>query len=120
MTEKKFPYIIIRLMNSVYQPIPIVFVPDDSIKPLKNVATFVIPDPYDEQGRLTDFTREVIIGGVLKTSKESGFRMCAVFGEADCVYCEPDGSTKWSDSPPMGGMHFEPDGKVHIETYGES
>jgi len=36
--------------------------------------------------------------------------MCCVFAANDCVYCEPDGTTRASDDPPAGGelSHVRP------------
>lgn len=34
-------------------------------------------------------------------------RFCLVLGSASCWYIEPDGSMKWSDDPPSGGVVIE-------------
>ena len=34
-------------------------------------------------------------------------RLCLVLGRESCWYMEPDGSMKWADCPPSGGLVIE-------------
>ena len=65
----------------------------------------VIPcvDPYDGDGRLRDEARELVIAYAVERSAATEFKHCAVFGEDDAVYVEPDGTTTASTSPPRWG-----------------
>jgi len=49
--------------------------------------------PYKD-GELTELARKTVIEVVSWAAVQRNFRMCAVFGENDSVFCEPDGSIK--------------------------
>ena len=75
-----YPYVVLRIMAGVYQNLRVDF-------------------PADRQG-LVAFT--------VSECKRIGQRMCCVFAADDCVYCEPDGSTRASAEPPSGGARLGP------------
>lgn len=97
--ESEYPYIIVRLMPAIYSRRSILFEADAC-----SDKDLVIPDnqPYDKSGKLTKEARDEVISATLQAVKRTGFRMCAVFGKNDCVYCEPDGSTEKSGDCPNG------------------
>jgi hypothetical protein len=70
-----YPYVVIRYMPAVYdiRPVP------------------------------PSMPRERLVAFILSEVQRTRFRMCCVFAANDCVYCEPDGSTRASDDPPAGG-----------------
>ena len=59
------------------------------------VATEVAP---------TDEQRQAVVDAALAATVATGLRRCVVFGAADVVYAEPDGSAWRSDEPPTGGI----------------
>ncbi len=78
----QYPYVVIRYMPAVYdvRPVP------------------------------PSMARERLIAVILSEVRRTRFRMCCVFAPNDCVYCEPDGTTRASDEPPAGGAVLTPDG----------
>lgn len=101
----RYPYVIVRLAACVYcrrevefcaTPTPFEFW---SRQPFRvHVAA-----PY-EDGALTDEARRALIDEVAARVQAAALRMCAVFGPADAVYCEPDGGRQPSAQPPSGGI----------------
>jgi hypothetical protein len=65
----------------------------------------VVPcaDPYDADGGLRGEARALVVGYALERAAATGFKHCAVFGERDAVYVEPDGTTSESGQPPRWG-----------------
>ena len=82
MESVRYPYVVIRYMSAVYdvRPVP------------------------------PSMARERLIAFILSEVLRTRFRMCCVFAANDCVYCEPDGTTRASDDPPAGGAHLAPSG----------
>ncbi len=97
--EYEYPYLIVRLTPGFYARAQIVFVPDTTVKPARKALTLEFPQPFVE-GRLTDRCKEVLIEVVKHEVRRTQYRMCIVFGEADCIFVEPDGATRFSDEPP--------------------
>ncbi len=73
------PYIVERIMPAVYRRVPI--------------------SPY--------FSGEELIEMARNRSVREKRRLCLVLGSASCWYMEPDGSMRWSDDPPRGGLVVE-------------
>lgn len=65
----------------------------------------VVPcaDPYDSTGRLRDDARALVLACARERAAATRFRHCAVFGERDAVYVEPDGTTTASTEVPRWG-----------------
>jgi hypothetical protein len=103
----RYPYVAVRYMATVYGHFPVRFVdPQDSrVDADEATEAFVVacPLPFVD-GRLTAQAREALLDVVQQASKRSRHRLCVVFSESDCVYCEPDGSAKTSSDPPSGGI----------------
>jgi hypothetical protein len=97
--EVKYPYLVVCQISGFYARAQIVFVPDTTVKPARKALTLVFPQPFVE-GRLTDRCKEVLIEVVKHEVRRTQYRMCIVFGEADCIFVEPDGATRFSDEPP--------------------
>jgi len=101
--EESYPYVVIRYIPAVYGQLPVRFV--DPGTPHDSSDAFVIPCALPHvDGNLTLATRESLVQAVLTESKKSGHKTCVVFGESDCVFCNPDGSTVESNGPPQGGI----------------
>jgi len=82
MEPLRYPYVVIRYMSAVYD-----------IRPVS-----------------PSMARERLIQHILAEVMRTRFRMCCVFAANDCVYCEPDGTTRASDDPPAGGALLTPNG----------
>lgn len=100
---KKYPYVVHRIMSTVYRNLPVVFLDDDKNSPQPGVISIVYPDAF-VNAVLTDRAREILIEIISQCCIKNKTRMCVVFGEADCVYCEPDGLKQISTEPPGGGL----------------
>lgn len=103
----QYPYVVVRYMAAVYGQFPVRFAEPQEVDPdpKERREAFVIawPMPFVD-GHLTAQARQALIDAVQQASRQSRHQMCAVFGELDCVYCEPDGTAKPSDEPPAGGI----------------
>jgi hypothetical protein len=82
----QYPYVVIRYMPAVYdvRPVP------------------------------PSMPRERLVSVILSEVRRTRFRMCCVFAADDCVYCEPDGTTRASNDPPAGGAVL---GRGPVERY---
>ena len=96
-------YLVIQTSNGAYSNFPIAFVPSDRVESEKGKLTIVLQKPYKDK-KLTESAREIVAELASKLAEQKGLSMCVVFGERDCVYCEPDGSMKESDTLPSEDM----------------
>ena len=76
---ESLPYLVERLMPAVYRRVELPVADDESV--------------------LIEVANDRCIS--------SGRRVCLVFGPDRCLYLEPDGSWKWSDDAPSGGVVIE-------------
>lgn len=109
--DVSYPFIVIRLMNAVYQA--------ETIRVRKGRASVSIrvgtsflrhPEPLKADGQVSDEAKAMLNEAVLAAVRGTGFRMCLVWGPAWCSFVEPDGSIRNSFEPPSGG--FSPTGPV--------
>lgn len=102
-----YPQVVVRYMATVYSYCPVRFVAPQEVRPdlEQDTDAFVIacPIPFVD-GQLTAQARHALIDAVQEACRQSRHRMCAVFGESDCVYCESDGASEESVEPPSGGI----------------
>ena len=68
----------------------------------------LMPAVYRRVGVPEGLNAGALIEVVRSRSSSLNRRMCLVLGSEDCWYLEPDGSMKWSDDPPSGGVIIEP------------
>jgi hypothetical protein len=114
----RFPYVVLRIMTSVFRIMHVHFV--DDISKSKDWVNIVIEkkEPY-RNGVLKDEIRKALVKMTLLECQKANRRMCVVFGPKECVYCEPDGSTEESDGPPSGGLDlfgtFDPNSKEIVD-----
>ena len=108
-----YPCLVTQTDNAAYgwMPItydwtPVMFVPNDKIKPEKDELTIVLKKPYKD-GKLTESARKEVVTIASWLAGKKGLRTCAVFDEKDCVFCEPDGSMEQSDTPPSQDILME-------------
>ena len=100
----KFPYVIRRIYAAVYQRITVVYTTEKIKPPKQGIAILVDYPVYDANHRLTLKARTALIEVLEYLTRTSGFRMCAVFGEKDAVFVEPDGQVNPSIEAPSGGI----------------
>ena len=104
--EKKYPYVVVVYMPSVFRQMPVVFVPNDKCAPSATSINIVEPVPY-VSGKLSDKTRKAVIGVTAYMVQQYKKRACVVFSESDCIYCELDGSNDPCNEPPSGGVNYD-------------
>ncbi|MEI6731998.1 MAG: hypothetical protein WCK90_04955 [archaeon] len=99
--EEKYPFIAIRMMPGVVSRSQIIFKDKAGKKEMSNEIpnpdnSFIIINshPYDQDGNLTKEAKDEVIRVILEKIKNTGHRMCVVFGKDESVFCESDGSTK--------------------------
>ena len=102
----KYPHVIQRVMATVYQKIQVLYC-TDKIRAPKGWIHILLESPSrDPEGNLTSEARKALIDVLKELTRTSGFRMCAVFGEQDAVYVEPDGQANHKNEPPSGGIQL--------------
>lgn len=103
----EYPYVVVRYMATVYGRFPVRFTDPQETEgdstADRNAFVVACALPFVDD-RLTAQAREFCISVVQLAVRQSRYRMCVVFGKSDCVYCEPDGSSKESVEPPSGGI----------------
>ncbi|MBC7690961.1 MAG: hypothetical protein H7222_04280 [Methylotenera sp.] len=97
-----YPYVVIRYMAAVYHCEGVALNDVDVNPGLKRFYEIELCPGY----------REALCNQVLAKVRRDGFRRCVVFGEANSVYIEADGSMKESDAAPSGGVELK--GKMTI------
>jgi len=93
------PYLVVQTNDGANTRVPIVFVPNDRVKPRGDELTIVMREPYKDM-KLTESARKEVVTVVSWLAEQRGIPLCVVFGENDSVSCEPDGSTKATDGLP--------------------
>jgi hypothetical protein len=105
--KKQYPYVVRRIMAAVYQQLEVVFTTDPSDPPPRKAIHILIDQPArNAEGDLVEKARMALIDVLKEVTRTSGFRMCAVFGEQDSVYVEPDGQVNWLNEAPSGGVNL--------------
>lgn len=94
-----YPYVVTRHFPAVYTTKRVSW----SAPGEPGQAVIRSADPYDGEGALRQEARELVIAYAVERAAATGFKHCAVFGERDAVYVEPDGTTSASTQPPMWG-----------------
>lgn len=109
--SKKYPYIVQRMLSAVYRTVPVIFLDkskgvkelnDEGSLQLKEI-NIVCPNAFNN-GVLTEKAKEILIKIISNYSVKTKFKMCIVFGESDCLYCDPDGTKSFYPEPPSGGV----------------
>ena len=110
-SRKRYPYVVQRMLSAVYRTIPVIFL--DKSKHIKDLndenplelkrINIVCSDAFNN-GALTEKAKEVLVKTISDYSVKTKFKMCIVFGESNCVYCEPDGSKDSFPEPPRGSI----------------
>ena len=105
---EQFPYLVVRLMAAVYYRYPIEFVHNGNANPDPEALTVFESDPFDADGKLTLESKRKLIEVVSFEARETGLRMCVVFGPMEAVYVEPEGAIREAARPPVGGVDIGP------------
>ncbi len=101
----KYPYLVIRLMATVYQRHQITVYRGEASVEIGHDKNFVRhPEPITDDGAITPDCRTLILNAVLEAVKRTKFRMAVIWGEEEVSYVEPDGSIDESTEPPSGGV----------------
>ena len=94
-----YPYVVARHFPAVYCSKRVSW----SSPGAPGDALIQCSEPFDKEGRLRDEARALVVAYALERAAATGFKHCAVFGERDAVYVEPDGTTSVSSQPPRWG-----------------
>jgi hypothetical protein len=104
-SRRRFPYIVVRLMGSVFQREDIDIQVGEPVAHVGFRNSFVRhPLPYLDDGEISPACRALLVAAVIATVRRTGFRMCLVWRKDACTYCEKDGTADESDDPPSGGF----------------
>lgn len=109
----RFPYLVIRIMTSVFQYETIAIgegEPEVRIGCRRTLLRH--PEPYAADGGIGSEARALLIQGVKESVQKTGFRMCIVWGEQSCSYVEKGGEVIESTERPSGGFSLIPDSKA--------
>ena len=94
-----YPYVVTRHFPAVYSSKRVSWAhpgePADAVIPCT--------EPVGDGGELRDEARRLVVAYAVDRAAATGFKHCAVFGERDAVYVEPDGTTSESSQPPRWG-----------------
>ena len=106
-----FPYIIERIMATVYLRREVFFLEETNGEFYFNIPTgsekrnfYIDESDAIANGEITATARKKLVRAVSLKSQISNRRMCVVFSSIDAVFCEPDGSTAESTNIPRGGV----------------
>lgn len=102
-----YPILVIRLMHGVYQGEKVRVrrgPPSVSLKVSKSLLQH--PKAFKANGQISQEARDLLVKAVLAAVRQTGFRICIVWGPAWCSFVEPDGSIKRSFEPPSGGFRL--------------
>ena len=103
-----YPCVGVRYAAAVYGQFNVRFVESEQASPkteeVDDAFMVVCPQPYAVNETLTPEARQALINVVQYASQKSGHRMCIAFAKGDCVYLEPEGTSKPSAEPPSGGI----------------
>ena len=104
-TLRRFPYIVVHLMPTVYQREEIALRIGPPEARIGHRNSFIQhPSPYARNGAIGPECRQLLVAATLEAVQRTRFRMCVVWAPDDCTFVERDGSTKESDDPPSGGF----------------
>jgi hypothetical protein len=95
-----------RLIAAVYQQIEVVFTGEKCDPPLREIHIVTDLPPYRDDGVLRVEARNTLIDVLKEQTLTSGLSMCAVFGEQDTVYVNPDGQLNYRTEAPSGGLNL--------------
>lgn len=97
--------LVVRVMPAVYSRfyIQILDGPPSAQIDVRS-AHLSYPDPHDKTGRLSEECCLWLLNAVAQASAALNLPMCVVFGRRDSIFAEPDGTMRYSDSPPRGGL----------------
>jgi S-adenosylmethionine synthetase len=87
------PYLVMPTNEGTDTRLPIVFVPNESVKPRGDELTIVMREPYRDT-KLTEAARKEVVTVVSWLAKQSRVPLSIVFDQNDSVSCEPNGSVK--------------------------
>jgi len=105
--KKPYPYVVRRVMAAVYQQLEVVFTTAPADSSIRKAIHILMDQPArDDEGNLVERARLALIDVLKEVTRTSGFRMCAVFGEQDSVYVEPDGRVNGRTEAPSGGVQL--------------
>ncbi len=104
--EKRYPYLVRHIYSGVYKQYHVEFTSDEGQPPVKSALTIVCPEAY-QSGTLTNKARNMVIGSADYLVKRDNVRLCVIFSENDCVFCEVNEPPKPSDNPPSGGINAD-------------
>lgn len=103
--KREFPYIVVRLMATVYQREDIDFRVGEPAAEIHARRSFVQhPEPFNADGSLTEGCRQLLVDTLLAASVRLRFRMCVVWEADSSTYAEPDGSVVHRRGRPTGGV----------------
>ena len=105
--KKPYPYVVRRVMAAVYQQLEVAFTTAPSDSSTRKAIHILMDQPArDDEGNLVEKARIDLIDVLKEVTRTSGFRMCAVFGDQDSVYVEPDGRVNCRPEAPSGGVQL--------------
>lgn len=100
-----YPYLVVRIMSAVYQYEHIkVSAGARPIAQIGNKCSLVLrPEPFNAEGALSTACRAFLLSSVQHAVRETGHKICIVWGPTGCTYVEAN-STLDSVDPPSGGI----------------
>ncbi|MCB0342638.1 MAG: hypothetical protein H6626_01900 [Pseudobdellovibrionaceae bacterium] len=117
--KNNYPYIIMRIQNSVYEKHEVCFNSLGAIAELKDqgrdrgqLVYNMQRSPWAEDGYIDAATVEGLIIVVQHMVQKRNLRGCLVTAPDRCYYVEKDGSVDFSSKPPSGGIVILPVGGV--------
>ena len=87
------PYLIMPTNGGANTHVPIVFVPNDRVKPRGDELTIVMREPYRD-AKLSEAARKEVVTVVSWLAEQRQLQLSVVFGEHDIVLCGPDRSVE--------------------------
>ncbi len=105
---EQFPYLVVRLMAAVYYRYPIEFAWNGNTSSISEALILFEPNPFDADRKLTLESKRKLIEVVSFEARETGLRMCVVFGPMEAVYVEPEGAIQEAAQPPVSGGDIGP------------
>ena len=111
----RFPYVVEQMMSTVYCITHVRFV--DKMPKAPDQKNIVIEEKDPARNSfLRDEVKKNLIKIISAECQRANKRMCVVFDVKECIFCEPNGTTQESTSPPSGGVDlfdtFDPPPKV--------
>ncbi len=101
--QPPYPYVVIRHFSAVYERVRVHFV-QDPIESSTTGGPVLVQVISPDDGHLAEDGRAALVERLVELSRASDRKMCAVFGPAEAVYVEPDGSTAATSCIPWGGI----------------